>query len=570
MNSGASRIRWVVGASLLLLPSCAPELRAPVPPDQLRSATHAALEAVLGNGPTDALALATALAVDADTAARRTTGLADALSVLDAVVADRELRIQKLEVAVDQLADPLTRKLAWNLLESDDRWLAHKLERNTLYSRFAGFWNGMWQMAYAVLQANPFGIARPLVTGVEGVIQREGVDPLDRKKVHLHRRWVRRHGDVASTESELKSLREDLDDLRRAMLEEELGLAELLIEWRRPEAALAHTDIARRLGGDEETVAALERSIRDQVSARSDQRLAALAVRRGPDDEDGAMAEAVLASSYATIAVPRAGDEVGVAEVRAAMSSAAWRYVLTGRRTSADPLLRRRQVRRDMHRSIAEVLSVVLWPPISLVRGVHVLVGEPIDDQPLVEALSASLLHERNESRRRALLEELLDRYADREEFGKALAIAGAIGADPERVRELEASLVARTPPESSREPRRASIPVAALGSLADELGIDTDALRPPRVDVTERGVSYAMVGTPPVERDVRPEVHARLAALAEEWRWRRLAVTRSGYAEMTEGIPLGLKGGIGASGVSVIPKFLPERYFAKDRPLFE
>lgn len=561
-------------ALVIALPACTGGMLTPVPRQSVQRSVFAAVEATLSGDPiyaTVAIESARTVAADADHRSSGPTGLPSALALLAASVATaRDARVVRLEAVAESPPDPIARKIAWNLLEWDDRWLAEELERDAIYSRFAGFWNGVLQMGYAALQGNPFGVARPIVAGVEGVVQRDAVDPRERKKLALYRRWIRRGGGADLNDGALRDLQDDVESLRLAILEEELLLADKLLALERTEAVLAHVEIARLLGAEPAAVDAVLDAAQAGVRARSDALAHAFVPPSRTGEAEGRSAASIwIGGAPGLIASGRDREAQAVARARDELRSDQWRYVLSGRRSSKDPLLRRREVRRDMHRSIADVLSVVLWPPIALVRGVHTLIGDPVDDQPLVDALSAAALAEADAARRAPLLVELCDRYEARDELRKALGIARALDGEEARAAALEERIQERIAPSPSVIGTD-SIPFVALGDLEEALGLATLESPPSRVEVTERGVQYLVADGPAVEIDVSAPVHVRLRALAEEWRWRRRALERAGYSEATDGVPVSLEAGVGASGVSLIPKFLPEAYVARDRRYFE
>ena len=547
--------------------AAAPDPDPPSPVDRagvIRAATHAALVGDEG-----------VLREAADRAASwgepgATTGLIDSIELLGAVSsASRDDRLARLERLADHAGDPVLRKLAAHQLERDDAWLAARLLRDGRYSRLAGVWNGVVQSAAAALAGNPVGVARPLLAGAEVAVSGTSARPIDRKRVALYRSWSRRGGDAASLGRADEDVAADVDAMVVETVERELLLAERLIEEGRLEIALAHLLAARAYRVDVAGIADLERRVEQGLADRARDLGTAL-------DVEGPASRADVLAALVADAVPRTATsdalKAAIESARAEHRSRTARYVLTGRRFNDDPLARYAEVERARRRSLVDVVEAVLWIPATLIRAVHTTFGDPVDDRPVIDALAA-YVHGTpdmdDDPVRQAALLELVDRYGDRGEPRHALAAATMAGFD-DVVDELWSS-IEESEDQALPAPEGTTVPLVALGRLADDLALHDLRVDPPRARLSGDRLFVDVEGeTRPRELRLDAVQAERALAIAAEWDWRRRVLTAPTYRDLHAGTPVELRAGVGASGVSVLPRLLPERYRGRDRRHFE
>lgn len=405
------------------------------------------------------------------------SGLAARLALLDAVSEeDRSLSIELLEQAADDAGDSLLEKTIIHLLEQDDAYLARQLESDRIYSVFAGIFNGLVQMGYAFLNANPIGVIKPLLQGADEVLGDGALDAGERKQLDLHRRWLVQHPDGEGLPDGADEVRERVADLQQQLFDEEVVLTERLLEEKNLDAAAAHVHSARTRRPDAKEVGTMTASLEALAVARSERLARGLRVE--PLEGELILGDAELLGEYrklvdgillreATIMVrflktrdravasgrldlvealdraeralrPDTDLTEGVEWARQDYSARVRRYIFTGRRISDDPLQRYRVAREEAHRTLLDFLEPIFWIPATLVRSIYASFGSPVDDQRIVDALARYVWNEPDEADRAAALAELSERYEDRNESDKALSVARLLEADPERIAELE------------------------------------------------------------------------------------------------------------------------------------
>lgn len=523
----------------------------------------------------DRLAI-TAAAWDRD--APRPAGIAASLAFLRAAASDdRAARIAACDALADGGADPILARQATHMLERDDLWLATRVERDAVYSRFAAVFNGVMQTAAAALQGNPVGVAQPLLAGVDTLVRGDLAEPLDRKRIALYRRFVRRHGDTGAMPTDLEELRDEVAELLDQSFAQELRLAELLLQAGKLDLALAQVRAARVHHPRDARAAALERSIAGAVDRRRErlERSLAMTVEVTPAERAALRALLVEDPPVANERESPAGSVepwAAVARARADQRARVTRFIFTGARPSEDPLQRRAEVREDLRRSLEDVLLVLLWVPATLFRAVYAGLGDPVDDQPVVAALAEYAFFCAEDRHRDEARLELIERYTDRGETRKALAVARAAAAPAATVEALEQRLrdeQAEAPPSVDPD----LVPISALGDLGEALGLLDPRIDPPRVKVGVDRLTVAVRGEQGVTTraiEVPPEQRERLRLLLAEWQWRRRVMNATTYREQHAGVPVELRAGLGVSGLSLLPALLPERYQGRDRAQYE
>lgn len=579
----------------------------PPPPDPAeRAATRIALEALLAGAPAEQAALR------GETPARR---------LLRAVgCADRDARVAALEALADDSTDPLRTKQILHLLEQDDAWLVHELQGDRLYSTFAAAWNGLLRMGYAFLQANPVGVIRPLVAGIDRLVTSAPPDPGERKAVLLARRWLVLHPDGAGLPDGAAEVREQADHVAEVVRRQELLVCDDLLARGRLDAAAAHLHAARVRDPAAADLAERDAALETAWAARRHRLAAGLDVRpaevewvragavfipryvawieglllgvAGLDDlaalaadvarHDRPGAAAVLVAPLHRLAEPRDA----LSRVRAAEAEHARRvrrYVFAGRPPSADPLDRYAEAARRLRRAPLDVLEPLLWIPATLARAVFATFGEPVDDRHLLDAEAALARSGATGESRDLLLLDLARRHARRGEHEKALAVARDLSLPEDELLEF----AARATEAQVERARRAVppepgvlLPARSLAPFAAELGLAPDLVdgRAENGEIAAPGVRWhagRLTFRTGAERAVRAVAVAdaerpRLDALAEEWSWRRRAARAPTYRELHAGVPVEFELGIGAEGIGFHPRLLPEEYRLPDRSLYE
>ncbi|MFH0944962.1 MAG: hypothetical protein V2A76_07165 [Planctomycetota bacterium] len=410
----------------------------------------------------------------------RPTGLGDRLALLDAVCErDRGLRIGLFQDLAEETEDTLLRRTITHVLEQDDAYLAEQLEGDKVYSWFAGLFNGLLQMGYAVLNANPIGVLRPILQGVEQVLDEDGLNVRDRKQLALYRRWLLLHPDGQGLPDGAEAVSERVRKLEEQVFEEERLLTERLLAEGRQDAAAAHIQSARSRQVNEEVVRDLSNRLDQAVETRRSQLLAGLSVdpieielARGPTELCGAyrklINEMLLSGGQEQLPLVReeavkAGredlsrilDRVGAGQAsgrdtREAIdraheehSARVRRFIFTGRRPSLDPLRRYEVARDQARRTLLDFLEPIFWIPATLVRAVYAGIGHPVDDQPVVAVLAEHVWSTPEAVEREDALAELVERYEARGETAKALGAAQMMLLGEKQAAELRENLAA-------------------------------------------------------------------------------------------------------------------------------
>ncbi len=265
-------------ASMIL--GCAGACTVPPPPAEMEAElmrrTAVALDAVSsGHDPSAAaaaIAAARSVAVDLDDRKAAASGLAERLDVLAAVVEkDREARLDRLDAVKDAARDPLFEKLVDHMKEQDDLYLADKLEGDTVWSWVAGFFDGVMQTGFAILNANPIGAIKPIGRGLDALIQEDEPDVRDRKRVQLFRRFERQYGKDKLPE-EAKDLAKEVQRLEDANFRQEERLVDRLLDQKRIDAAAAHLHVAQTMRPAQPTTSAIAARV-DAAFAEAAERL---------------------------------------------------------------------------------------------------------------------------------------------------------------------------------------------------------------------------------------------------------------------------------------------------------
>lgn len=566
-----------------------------------------------------------------DRASGLATGLPSSLDlVLAAETSPRTAQVSALENIVDGEADLHTQRLAQGQLERDPKWLSESLTSDSLYSDFTAFLNGMAQTVSAALTGNPIGTLQPLILGIEGVVRGQPLDPRDRKRIVLERR-LRLEGESTSGAA-YAELKERVEQLADQTAREELWLGARSVESGDFAAALAHLAVAETLDLRAEECVALKSRIEDAVRARN-RLLSTSLVVEPTGSESGTEIDAMLMRPYAgapssvgntlfqAVGVHEGKDwflaaDFEIQSARLLRWYAAWRFVFTGRRDSADALDHYVAARRAETRSWLDVLAPILWVPSTLVRGGYAIFGDPIDDRALIDAEVRFVRRNPSDERRPDILVELAERYQRRGEPWKAICAlreAGDAGSEREleraekqlasemldenatravrlsRLEWLERVLPdtrwaneARTEREKLlAEPESKSIPLGVARAFLRSLAIDPHLtndderdgeLDPPRIEIEGERV-FARVKTGKERRivalELSPEDRVRAAALADEWAWRFEAVRAETYASRHRGVPVELYAGLGANGLAFYPRLLPETYLGDDESFY-
>jgi hypothetical protein len=564
----------------------------------LVDATRHAVESALGDrfDPATVAAVASAEAtyvVDA----RRPAGVTTRARVLEALAIEaRDERLDALDALRDGADDPLFKTYVEHLLEQDERWYALALERDSVWNVFAGFFNGVLATGYAFLNANPIGVVKPIVHGVDGLIRDVPLDARDRKLAAL-KKSLAKQGDAS------EDVVDAIAELEDATLREELWLAQRALERDRVDVAAMHWNVARTVRPTAPEIDAMALAIETQVKARAEALDRALRVEPrerelGLDQRDG---PALDASAIAAARLSRGDPRLlpaprPTAEERARAAAERHedersRFVWTGRRDSHDPLRRYAEARAALHRSILDRLEPIVWVPATLFRAVLNAFIDPVADQPLVDALASNARSvPQDDPARATLLRELARRLADRGQPEQALAVAKAADADASELARYERAATKRAAKRAEEREQReaaqasqgATIPAYALAPYAARYGFDADVVdgRRENGEVAPRGVH--LDGSKlalDVERDgliERFEVTLnatetkRMEALAREWGWRRRAAQVETYAKLHDGWPVEMYTGVGSSGVAVYPRLLPEGVQGEDEKLWK
>ncbi len=228
-------------------PATAPKSPPKPPPGPTRETIVAAIENVLlndGDARRTAIDEAVGLVRERDVANDSSCGLERALLLLRAADDhDRESRIAALEAQHSIPGDDLANRLVDAALERDPVWYARTLDSDSVYSTFAGFFDGIVQTAAAALTGNPVGTLQPLVVGIEGVLNGLPIDPRDRARLALERR-LRLEG----LEPELDaSLTRRIAKVHDQTAREELWLSRRALDRDDLSTALAHLRVAEML-----------------------------------------------------------------------------------------------------------------------------------------------------------------------------------------------------------------------------------------------------------------------------------------------------------------------------------
>ncbi|MBK6938747.1 MAG: hypothetical protein IPH13_00880 [Planctomycetes bacterium] len=553
----------------------------------LLDVTRRAVEQSLVGG-FDAGVVAEVAAADSTYAidARRPAGVAMRVAVLEALAQEqRDARLDALDALRDDADDPVFATYVEHLLEQDERWFALALERDSVWNVVAGFFNGVLASGYALLNANPIGVVKPIVHGVDGLIRDVPFDARDRKLAALKKRMAKR-GD------ESPDVLEAIEELEGATVKEELWLATRALERDRVDVAAMHWAVARALRPSASEVEAMALAIEQRVTARVlalDRALRVEPIERdlGLDQRDApALAASATAKAQLSrddprlLAAQRADALERVAAAEARHDDERSRFVWTGRRESHDPLRRHAEARAALHRSVLDRLEPIVWVPATLFRSVLNAFTDPVADQPLVDALARNARNLAQDDPRRAeLLRKLAVRLHERGQSEQALAIGRAAGADANALAKYERAATKRAAERAEENERRAAalasqgatIPAYALAPYATRYGFAPEIVDGKREngEVAPRGV--LLEGNKlalDVEREglvERVEVTLndveakRMEALAREWGWRRKAALVETYAKLHDGWPIELYAGVGASGVAVYPRLLRE-----------
>lgn len=539
-------------------------------------------------GRFDASVVAEVAAADATYAidARRPAGVAERVAVLEALAQEqRDARLDALDALREGADDPVFATYVEHLLEQDERWFALALERDSVWNVVAGFFNGVLASGYALLNANPIGVVKPIVHGVDGLIRDVPLDGRDRKLAALKKRMAKQ-GDASA------DVLEAIEELEEATVKEELWLAERALERDRVDVAAMHWDVARSVRPTAPEVDAMALAIEQRVKERAQALEQALRVEPreralGLDQRD---APAIEAAAMALARIERDDPRLLPTQRQDAMERAdaaaerhedeRSRFVWTGRRESHDPLRRYDEARAALYRSVLDRLEPIVWVPATLFRSVLNVFTDPVADQPLVDALARDARNlAQDDPRRVELLRRLAVRLHGRGQSEQALAIARAAGADANTVAAYERAATKRAAERAEERERRAAalasqgatIPAYALAPYATRYGFAAEVVDGKREngEVAPRGVhlegdKLAL----DIEREglierfevTLNEVEAkRMEALAREWGWRRKAALVETYAKLHDGWPIEMYAGVGASGVAVYPRLLRE-----------
>lgn len=591
--------------------------------------------ALVGNEKGDAAAIesARALVADYERVAGSATQLDSALALLAAArEEDRARRVELLESMRDDADDEIAQRLVDAALERDPVWLASELDSDGVYSDFAAFLNGITQTFAGAIQGNPIATLQPLVVGIEGVLHGMPLDPRDRARLSLERR-LRFEG--FSTD-EFDSLADRVAQLRDQSVREELFLARESLERRAYSSALSHLFVASTLLERFDEVEELRAEINAAMLEERKRLDAALAVDPNPapwgesgasgESGDSATAraeyvarlEALFVADRPPYTAPVSSQE-RVQRARDEVSRATWRFVFTGRRIEADPLRRHVAARRAETRSWLDVVAPIVWLPATIVRGVYVAIGNPVDDRALLDAQAGYVRTEPGSEERNEILRELAKRYERRDETWKALLALREAGGSASELEPLEEALAERMLESEGVDPavRRArlewlvlvlpgtrhaetaaaelaapslaesgrSVPLSiAIAACARVSPLRIDArlfdgesrggeIDPPRLRI-EGATARAVVNDSGTSRELVLALDtvqaARLNALADEWDWRFKAARAETYEMNHAGIPVELYAGFGTNGLAVYPRLLPEGYTRADRSLYE
>ncbi|MBL8766170.1 MAG: hypothetical protein JNL94_02325, partial [Planctomycetes bacterium] len=352
---------------------------------------------------------------------RKPAGVAQRVRVLEALArSGRDDRLDALDALRADAADPVFVTYVEHLLEQDDRWYALALERDSVWNVVAGFFNGILASGYALLNANPIGVVKPIVHGVDGLIRDVPLDARDRKLAALKKRMAKQG--VAS-----EDVVEAIAELEDATVKEELWLAERALERDRVDVAAMHWSVAHAVRPTAAEVDAMAQAIARRVEERAAALDLALRVEPrerelGLDQRDAPAHEAAeVASARLTsddrrlLEAPRPDVMQRVATARQRHDDERSRYVWTGRRDSHDPLRRYAEARAALHRSLLDRLEPIVWVPATLFRAVLNAFTDPVADQPLVDALAKNANGlPQDDPRRAELLRELARRLDDR------------------------------------------------------------------------------------------------------------------------------------------------------------
>lgn len=517
---------------------------------------------------------------------RKPAGVAQRVRVLEALArSGRDDRLDALDALRADAADPVFVTYVEHLLEQDDRWYALALERDSVWNVVAGFFNGILASGYALLNANPIGVVKPIVHGVDGLIRDVPLDARDRKLAALKKRMAKQG--VAS-----EDVVEAIAELEDATVKEELWLAERALERDRVDVAAMHWSVAHAVRPTAAEVDAMAQAITRRVEERAAALDLALRVEPrerelGLDQRDAPAHEAAeVASARLTsddrrlLEAPRPDVMQRVATARQRHDDERSRYVWTGRRDSHDPLRRYAEARAALHRSLLDRLEPIVWVPATLFRAVLNAFTDPVADQPLVDALAKNANGlPQDDPRRAELLRELARRLDDRGQSEQALAVAKAGGAGAAELAKYERAATERAAKRAEERERKlaalttqgATIPAYALAPFATRYGFAPEIVDGKRDngEVAPRGVH--LEGSKlaiDVEREglierfevTLNEVETkRMEALAREWGWRRKAALVETYAKLHDGWPIEMYAGVGASGVAVYPRLLQE-----------
>jgi hypothetical protein len=434
------------------------------------------------------------------------------------------------------------------------------------------------------VNGNPIGVVQPVVAGVGSLVADDAPGPRERKLAATHRRLAARG---ALSDDEAEDVRAEVEALEQRTYDEEVWLAGALLDDGNVAAAAAHVHAADALRPEAPEVIELA----DRVAAALDSRAARLEAslaavpaeqRLGWIDPDAAdayvelLAAAPLRGGCAAFAVEaerRGFPELAAALERAATASdpaaraaAAWaevesadaahatvvrRFVFLGERPVDDPLRRWDVARRAQDESWLDVLEPILWLPSTLFRGGWALLGDPVDEQPVADALARYVRHAPDGAPHR---EEALARLDE-------LRAARAVDEDD------EADDAPAVPPSGVALPRFAVLPwAAALG--ADPAAIEAGEPNGVRFDGTLLTIDDADGARTSLFLDADQRRIAE--ALAREWAWTRRAAQSSTYADLHDGLPVEFTAGFGLRGVHAYPRLLPEEYRGADRALYE
>ncbi|MBI4878102.1 MAG: hypothetical protein HY812_00360 [Planctomycetes bacterium] len=647
-------------AALLLLlacAACAVPAEPPLEREGIVQATREALEATLRGEPLD-LRLRPRLKEvrRCDEIAAYPSGMAGRLELLNAVNwreratwLDLMLRVQ------DGASDPFLERTATQLLEQDEAYFAAEMEGNRIYSGFAGFFNGVMRMGFSALTGNPVGVIRPILEGVDVLLGVGSLEALDRKQVEMYRQWLAKHPDGEGLSPDPEAIRRRVAAVDAETFAEEVLLTTKLADEGKLDAAAAHLHVAQTRRREAPEVAALGQRLEQEFTRRRERLARAVGaeplemelVRGAPElnERYAALVEAILleggqapfeeaaalaaragrgdvatcARNAARLVVRSVDLEAAVRRAKSEHVERRRRFLFTGFRPDDDPLKRYQIAQEESRRSLADVLEPIFWIPATLIRVVYSAFADPIDDRPVVDALAALAWRIPPGPRRDEVLADLADRYEERGETQKALAVARLLPAAGQRIARLEEDLAQDVLRRSgSQEPlaRRqalelilerfpkteaaaaaraelddlltdeyagaAMIPGTALLPLAAELGIDPRLLdgREENGEMSRGGAHYLAERLLfEVERGKERErlaiavgegLKPRMDALAAEWEWRRRASRTATYRELHEGVPVELSAGIGSGGIGVYPRLLPEEYRGEDRALFE